>query len=156
VAVGRGRRRFADRKAELLRRWVAAAPDARLDSVMRGPLRAVLLWQIFATMRERFDGDRASGVDAVVEFRIRRAVRDTVDRYQVVMAGGRCTTTKHGEQAPTVALEMDSVSFLRLVGGAASAPGLVLRGRLSVRGDFLLAARLPRLLNIPAAPNERS
>jgi hypothetical protein len=55
-----------------------------------------------------------------------------------------------------VILEMDSVSFLRLVGGAAGAPGLVVRGRLRVGGDLLLAARLPTLLKIPRTRDERA
>lgn len=122
---------------------------------MRGSLRGILLWQIFTTMRQRFDGDRGRRVEAVVEFRIGRPGRRLVDRYQLVMAGGRCRRPRHGTLTPTVTLEVDSVSFLRLVGGVAGAPGLLLRGRLKVGGDLLLAARLPTLLNIPRAPDER-
>lgn len=143
------RRRLADRKAELLARWVGTASDERLDSVMRSPLRPVLLWQIFKTMRRRFDADRAPGIDAVVEFRIRRRRSGRADRYQVAMADGRCTATRWARRPPTVTLEMEGVPFLRLVGGAAGAARLVLSGRMSVRGDLLLAARLPALLNIP-------
>ncbi|MGZ6640556.1 MAG: SCP2 sterol-binding domain-containing protein [Solirubrobacteraceae bacterium] len=153
----RGRRAsFADRKAELLRRWVAGTPQQRLEAVMRSPLRRLLLWQIFKTMRQRVDAGRTAGVDAVVEFRIRQPTGSAVDRYQVAMADGVCRTTRHGEQAPTVALDMDSVSFLCLVAGAAGARTLFLTGRLRVRGDFLLATRLPTLLNIPRAPGRRS
>lgn len=154
-AVADYRRAYADRKAELLRRWVAGASDERLESVMRAPFGGVLRWQIFTTMRQRFDGDRASGLEAVVEFRIRRPGRQAVDRYQLAMAGGRCRRLKHAERSPAVTLEMDSPSFLRLVGGASGAPILMVTRRLKVRGDFLLAARLPGLLKIPRAPDER-
>ena len=123
---------------------------------MRGPLRRVLLWQIFATMCQRFDGDRGRRVDAVIEFKIGRTGRQRVDRYQLIMAGGRCRRPRHRRRTANVILEMDSVSFLRLVGGAAGAPGLVVRGRLRVGGDFLLAARLPTLLKIPRTPDERA
>jgi hypothetical protein len=122
---------------------------------MRGPLRRVLLWQIFATMRQRFDGDRGLRVEAVIEFRIGRPGRQRVDRYQLIMAGGRCRRPRHRRQAARVILEMDSVSFLRLIGGAAGAPGLLVRGRLKVAGDLLVAARLPTLLRIPRTPDER-
>ena len=116
---------------------------------MRGPLRGFLLWQIFRTMARRFDPGQARGLDAVVEFRVRRSVGAGVDRRQVVIADGRCTATSRGGRAPTVTLEMGPVTFLRLVGGADSALGLVLRGKLRVGGDPFLAVRLPALLNIP-------
>ena len=120
---------------------------------MGGPLRRALLWQIFKTMRQRVDGGLPPGVGAVIEFTIRRPGGHAVDRYEVVMANGRCTTSRHGTQAPMVALAMDSVSFLHLVTGTTGAPALLLTGRLRVRGDFLLAARLPRLLKIPRSPD---
>jgi hypothetical protein len=140
----------------LLARWVAGAADERLEAVMRGPLRVVLLWQIFATMRQRFDPGRAPRLHAVVEFRIRRPGRETVDRYQVTVTDERCTITIRGNQPAAVALEMGSAAFLRLVGGAAAAPGLLLKGKLKVRGDLFLATRLPRLLNIPRPPDRRT
>ena len=114
----------------------------------------MLRWQIFTTMRQRFDGERAPGLEAVVEFRIHRPGRQGVDRYQLAMAGGRCRRLRHSERSPTVTLEMDSASFLRLVGGASGAPILMVTRRLKVRGDLLLAVRLPGLLNIPRAPDE--
>jgi len=76
------RRWLADRKAELLARWVANASDAQLEVAMHPPLRRILLWQIFTTMRQRVD---AWPADAVVEFRIRRHRSPRVDRYQLSM-----------------------------------------------------------------------
>jgi hypothetical protein len=71
------------------------------------------------------------------------------------MAGGRCRRPRHRRQAARVILEMDSVSLLRLIGGAAGAPGLLVRGRLKVAGDLLVAAPLPTLLRFPRTPDER-
>ena len=136
----------------MLARWVAGAPPERLDAVMSGPLRGLLLWQIFRTMGRRFDPDQAPGLDAVVEFRIRGSRPGSVDRFQVVVAAGRCRATRGGGRAPTVTLDMGPVSFLRLVGGADGALRLILRGKLRVWGDPVLALRLPRLLNIPGRP----
>ena len=145
-------RPVADLKARLLARWVAGASTARLERVMRSPLRPILLWQIFRTMRRRFDPARAAGVDAVVEFRIRRSGGAPVGRFQVTIAGGRCTTRRDGDARPSVTLDMGPATFLRLVGGATGVPKLVLLGKLRVWGDPLLAARLPRLLRIPNTP----
>ena len=143
------RRPVAELKARALARWVAGASTARLERVMRSPLRRLLLRQIFRTMRRRFDPAQAAGVDAVVEFRIRRSGGGPVDRFQVVISRGRCTTSRGGGRRPSVTLDMGPATFLRLVGGAAGAPKLVLMGKLWVWGDPLLAARLPSLLNIP-------
>jgi len=151
-APGRRRHRVADLKAELLARWVSGVPTERLDTVMRSPLRGVLLWQIFRTMARRVDPAQAANVDAAVEFRIRRSDGGGPDRVQVVIADGRCTTSRRGGRIPTVTLDMGPASFLRLVGGADSALRLVLRGKLRVGGDPFLAARLPKLLNIPGRP----
>jgi hypothetical protein len=156
-AAGAGRRRrVADRKAELFRRWVADASDERLEAVMRGPLRPVLMRQILTTMCRRFDGDRGRRVDAVVEFRVGHPRSRPPDRHQLVMARGRCTRSRRRTEAPSLTLALDSVSFLRLVGGSASAPGLLVRGRLRISGDVVLAARLPALMNIPRSPVGRT
>ncbi len=150
------RRPLADGQAQMLRRWVAGASDDRLESVMRGPLRRVLLWQIFRTMGRRFDAERGGRVEAVVEFRVGRPGPGPADRRQLVMAGGRCRAPRRRTDAPTLTLELDSVSFLRLVAGSTGAPWLLLRGKLRIGGDLLLAARLPGLLRIPRAPDERA
>ena len=143
--------RIADFKARLFARWVAGASTPQLERVMRSPLRRMLVWQIFQTMCRRVDPAQAAGVDAVVEFRIRRSGGSSAVRTQVVIGGGRCTTRRGGERRPSVTLDMGPATFLRLVGGATGVPRLVLLGKLRVWGDLVLAARLPELLNIPKA-----
>ena len=139
-----------DRKAQWLARWVARASDEQLARAMRGPLRRLLIWQIFRTMRQRFDPDRAAGVNAVVEFRVLGGRRGRTDRRQVVIADRRCLTPARPAYPPTLTLELDPVAFLQLVGGVVGAWRLVLAGRLQVRGDLILALRLPRVLGIPS------
>ena len=61
---------------------------------MRGPLRGVVLWQIFRTIRQRAQPD--SRVDAVVEFRIGAgetvASTTTNSRLSTAGAGDRDAT----------------------------------------------------------------
>ncbi|MGZ6589995.1 MAG: hypothetical protein ACXVHX_37820, partial [Solirubrobacteraceae bacterium] len=59
---------FAELKAESLALWVRSSSERRLESVMRGRLGGVLLWQIFRTIAQRAQPD--ARVEAVVEFRI--------------------------------------------------------------------------------------
>ena len=146
------RRPLADRKAQWLARWVAQTSDERLARTMSGPLRRVLIWQIFRTMRQRFDPDRAAGVDAVVEFRVRGGRRGRMDCRQVVIVNRRCAIPLRPTHTPTLTLELEPVAFLQLVGGTVGAWRLVLAGTLQVRGDLVLAMRLPRVLDIPSPP----
>ncbi len=133
-------------------RWVRGASATQLQSAMHGPLHTILLWQIFTTMCQRCNAAQDPGLEAIIEFRIRRPGGRRVDRYWVAVADGRCASIRPGERTATVVLDMDAVSFLRLVGGATAPAVLLLRGKLKIRGNVLLAARLPNLLNIPAPP----
>ena len=143
---------FADLKARLLARWVAGAPDERLARTMGGPLRRVLIWQIFRTMRQRADAERVAGIDAIVEFQVRGGRHGRTDRRQVVIANGRCKTPARATRRPTLTVQLTPVAFLRLVGGASGPSRLVMTGGLKVRGDLLLAMRLPQVLGIPGRP----
>ncbi len=137
---------LADLKAEAFARWVCACSDRTLRSVMRSRLRPVLLWQIFRTIRRRALPEPR--VDAVVEFRITERRDGGVDRYRLTLADGRCRTSRRDE-SPALTLELGPVAFLRLVSGTAGTTGLVLTGKLKLRGQLLLALALPAALRIP-------
>lgn len=139
---------FADLKAEALAWWVRASSDQRLGSVMRSHVRRVLLWQIFRTISQRAQPERR--LNAVVEFRISGRRGGGIDRYQLLLADGRCRTSRHTRRTPAVSLELEPVAFLRLVGGTASPERLLLAGKLKLRGRLLLALALPSALRLPA------
>ena len=155
-AVGRRPRRrwLPDLKAEALAWWVSASSDHRLQSVMRSHLRTVLLWQIFRTIRQRAQPEKR--VNAVVEFRITGRRDGGVDCYRLTLADGRCTPSRY-DGPPALTLELGPVAFLRLVSGTASPAGLLLTGKLKLRGGLLLALALPTTLRIPGRrPRKRS
>jgi hypothetical protein len=138
---------FPDLKAQALAWWVTRASDERLQSVMRSRVRGVLLWQIFRTIRQRAQPD--AQVNAVVEFRITCRRDGGIDRHQLTLTDGRCRKARRAGRRPAVTLELAPVAFLRLVGGTASPHGLLIAGKLKVRGDFTLALALPRTLRLP-------
>ena len=142
------RRWFADLKAEALAWWVRTVSDQRLQSVMRSRRRRVLLWAIFRTIRQRARPD--ARVNAVVEFRITGRRDGAIDCYQFTLADGRGVTSKRGGRRPALTLELESVAFLRLAGGTASPPRLLLAGKLKLHGDLMLALALPTALRLPA------
>ena len=138
---------FADLKAEALAWWVRAASDARLRSVMHSPLRGVLLWEIFRTIRQRARPEKR--INATVEFRIGGRRDGGIDRYRLTLADGRCRASRRNGRRPALTLELEPVAFLRLVGGTASPQRLLLAGKLRLRGDLILALALPRTLRVP-------
>ncbi len=138
---------FADLKAEALAWWVRRASDQRLQSVMRSRLRGVLLWQIFRTICQRAQPD--TRLNAVVEFRITGRRNGSIDRYQLMLDDGRCRRARRGGRSPALTLELEPVAFLRLVGATASAPRLLIAGKLKLRGDLMLALALPAALRLP-------
>jgi SCP-2 sterol transfer family len=149
------RRLWSDLKAEALAWWVRRASQQRLRSVMRGRLRGLLLWQIFRTIRQRAQPD--ASLNAVVEFRITGRRDGRADRYQLMLADGRCRASRPGRRSPALTLELGPVAFLRLVSATASAPRLVIAGKLKLRGDLMLALALPAALRLPRrrAPSSR-
>ncbi len=138
---------FADFKAEALARWVRAAHEEKLESVMGSRLRQVILWQIVRTIGQRAAPDEH--LDAVLEFRITGRPDGDADRYQLTLAAGRCATSRRDLRQPTLTFEIDAVAFLRLTGGTVSVHRLILTRRLKLSGDLWLALSLPRMLRLP-------
>ena len=66
------------------------------------------------------------------------------------MAGGRAGPLEETPQAPTVRLQMDCETFLRLAGGRWTAKRAEEEGRLHVAGDRDLAERI--LSNMAVTP----
>ena len=91
-----------------------------------------------------FAPPRAKGVHAVVEWQIEAATGQ--ERVQMQIDDGAWGLAEdYREPSLTVGLCLSDLSDL--VAGRADATDLFLRQRLTVSGDFLLAARLPHFLS---------
>jgi putative sterol carrier protein len=142
-AIDAGTRAFAQ--------TVARTPDGRIERAMSPALlRGPILWTIFRVMPQRLDAKLARNARGVLEFRVRRPGSGPPDRYQVAIADGRARTRRNGTLKPTVAVEMGTVEFVRLIGGTVSAPELFMRGKVKVEGDVMAAARMSGLFRIPS------
>lgn len=111
--------------------------------------RELILGEIFRRMPEHFDARQAADVQATVEWRILRDDDRRHDSWHLIIEDGRCELRAGPAEAPTVIYELDGVDFIRLISGSASGPKLFLFGRLKIRGNLLLAARMPGLFVIP-------
>ncbi len=131
-------------------KFVKQADDRQLAEGLAAN-RELILDQIFAAMPGRLRQERAAQVDAVVEWEITGPPEGSCDRFQVLIRRGACTALRDGTDAPSVRYRIGAVDFLRLVGGNASGPQLFLFGRLQVRGDLILAARMPSMFDMPSS-----
>jgi putative sterol carrier protein len=125
-------------------------PDDRLAAAMSGPMRDVIVEEVFRRMPERLNRRAAAGVEATIAWRIGRPDVG-YDRYLVRVADGACTVERDGAGEPRVSLQMDSLTFCKLVTGNANPVLQFMTGKLSVRGDLMFAATVTRLFDIPTA-----
>ena len=113
--------------------------------------RELILGEIFRRMPERFEPSRAPNVEAVIEWRISERPDGGHDVYQLVIGSGTCTLAEDQHKEPRVVYEIQPLDFLKLISGNASGPQLFLVGRLKIRGDLFLAARVQSMFTLPSA-----
>jgi putative sterol carrier protein len=130
-------------------RTIGSTPDEQLAEGMRSEARGAILDAIFEQMAEHFDPAQAGALEAVVRFRIGGRADDQYDRFQLVIRDGACTAGRALTEDPKVTVTLDAVSFLKLITGNAKGPELLLRRKLSVAGDLMLAAKLGGVFRVP-------
>ncbi|MDQ3934215.1 MAG: SCP2 sterol-binding domain-containing protein [Actinomycetota bacterium] len=126
---------------------VREASDDQLEEGMREN-REVLLEEIFRRMPEQLDPARADDVDAVVEWQITRPDGEP-DRWQLTIREGRCTAARGAEADPDVSLRVGPVDFVKLITGVENGPKMFVFGRLRIRGNLMLAARMQGWFRMP-------
>lgn len=129
---------------------VRDATDDQLADGMRLN-RELILGQIFHRMGDHFDAHKAGKISAVIEWRITEADDVEFDRWQMVIADRRCSVRRDGDSKPNVTYTVGPIDFVRLISGTKSGPELFMLGRLKVRGNLMLAARMPSWFQIPGA-----
>ena len=107
-----------------------------------GPARRQSPGELLCELRDRFAPGRAQGVHAVVGFDV--DAEAGVERFQLVIREGRCSLADHPLPArATIVIGLEDLAAL--VEGRLDATSLFMSQRLRIRGDVLLAARLPYL-----------
>ena len=124
-------------------------PEERLEAAMSGPMRDVIVAEVFRRMPDRLNRCAAAGLEAAIAWRIRRP-DGAYDRYVVRVADGACSVEPEGEGEARVSLQMDSLTFCKVVTGNANPVMQFMTGKLSVRGDLMFAANVTRLFDIPS------
>jgi putative sterol carrier protein len=127
---------------------VREASDEQLAEGFREN-REALLGEIFRRMPERFDPERATDVAAVIEWQVTRPDGEP-DRWQVVIRDGTCTAEAGGQAEPDVSFRVAPVDFVKLITGVEAGPKLFVFGRLRIRGNLMLAARMQSWFRLPS------
>jgi acyl dehydratase/putative sterol carrier protein len=113
-----------------------AEPQTKEEKVTDGPG----LDEIFQGMQERFQPDRAAGVDATIQWRITDGGGE--QPYAITIKDGAFSWEHGTMDSPTVTLSTDSESFVALMTGKAQGPALYMSGKLRISGDLMLAQRM--------------
>jgi putative sterol carrier protein len=95
---------------------------------------------VFEGMPARFQPEKASGVDAQVQWLVADGGEEHA--YAVTVGNGTCTTERTRAESPRVTLSTDVVSFAKLMTGKAQGPQLYMTGKLKIQGDLMLAQRM--------------
>lgn len=96
--------------------------------------------EIFQGMQERFQPDRASGVDARIQWLIKDG--DEEQPYAVTIRDGSLSWERGTAENPTVTLSTDRESFTAMMTGKAQGAALYMAGKLRIQGDLMLAQRM--------------
>ena len=126
---------------------VREASDAQLEEGFREN-REVLLEEIFRRMPEQFDAERGGDVEAVIEWQITRPEGEP-DRWQLDIRDGRCICTRGGDAEPDVSYRLGPLDFVKLIPGVDQGSRMFVFGRLRIRGDLMLAARMQSWFRMP-------
>jgi putative sterol carrier protein len=127
---------------------IGQASHEQLGEAMAGPLRDQIIREIFKRMEDHYRGGAQSGV---IHWRITGRPDGGEDHWEVVAAGGKCSTSSAPATEPRVTLTLDGVEFLRLVSGNASGPAMFMTGKLKIDGDLMFSTQIQSMFRIPQA-----
>ena len=135
--------------AEQFAALVREASDEQLEQGLREN-REVLLEEIFRRMPEQLHPKRAAGVSAVIEWEITSPEGES-DRWHVVIRDGTAASERGSHPEPDVSYRVGPLDFVKLIAGAESGPKMFVFGRLRIRGNLMMAARMQGWFRMPTA-----
>jgi putative sterol carrier protein len=132
---------------------IAQASDEQIAEGMRVN-RELLLEEIFGRWPSQFEPEKARDVNAVIEWQITNPEGGGEDRWQLAIRDGACSVARDGTDDADVTFRVGPVEFVKLIAGAESGPRLFVFGKLKIRGNLMLAARVQGFFRnpTPAAP----
>jgi len=114
--------------------------DEEVAEKIRGAGTVGVLDAVFAGMRQRFQPDRAAGVDAKAQWLVSDAGEE--HPYVITVKDGACEIEPGRAESPRVTLSTDVASYAKLMAGRVPGPALYMSGKLQIQGDLMLAQRM--------------
>jgi putative sterol carrier protein len=130
-------------------RLVREATDDQLAAGLRASGK-LIVEGVVRGMPDAFAAESASGIEAILQWRVALKPDEPPTCWRLRIADGRCTMDDDPDAPADVTYDIGAVDFLRLVAGQLDGPQLFLTGRLRIEGDLVLAARMPSLFRPPA------
>lgn len=127
---------------------VKATPDSTITEVMNSDQRAGILDEVFGRMPSLFRADKAGATKAVIHWTISGGPNGS-DTYESVIEDGACTVTSKPERDPSLSLNMDPLTFLKVVSGNGNPMTLFMTGKIKAKGDLGLATQIAKLFDLP-------
>lgn len=116
---------------------------------MASPLGRLISDQVLAAMARQYDPAKEPDLDALIRWEVSGS-GDGADVHELVISEGRCRHRRGaGEAKPTTTLRLDRAALLDLALGSTNGPRAYLDGRVDIRGDLHLAARMGELFPLP-------
>jgi putative sterol carrier protein len=128
---------------------ISSVTDEQLREALSGPQREAIVGEVFRRMEQHFKPSSATGVDAVIHWKVTGPSDGVFDHYEVVLRDGSCAAGKEPRHEPRVTLTLDAVDFMRLVTGNAAGPMLFMSGKLKIEGDLMFSAQIQSMFTIP-------
>ena len=128
---------------------VKSTPDAKIAEVMASEKRTKILDEVFNRMPTFFRPDRAGDTATVIHWLITGGPGGSTDAYETVIENKTCTVTNTPGREPNLAMTMDGLTFLKVIGGTGKPVTLFMTGKIKTKGDIMLATSIPKLFDIP-------
>ena len=109
----------------------------------------LIIAEIFKRWPNEFDPSAAGDVNVVIQWQI-TAPDGTIDQWHIRVKDGTCAVAHGGADNPDVSFRVGQVDFLKLIAGVESGPKLFVFGKMKIRGNLMLAARVQGFFKAPA------
>ena len=114
--------------------------DEEVAQKFRAAGTGKVLDAVFSGMQQRFQPDRAAGVDAKAQWIVSDAGEE--HPYVITVNDGACEVEPGRAESPRVTLSTDVASYAKLMAGRVPGQALYMSGKLQIQGDLMLAQRM--------------
>ncbi|MCI0547961.1 MAG: SCP2 sterol-binding domain-containing protein [Candidatus Rokubacteria bacterium] len=101
--------------------------------------------ETFEAMPSKFRSDKASGVNATIQYEISG---DQGGAWHAVIKDGACKVSEGTAPTPNLTLAMSAQDWLDMIGGKLSGQMAFMSGKLKLKGDMGLAMKISSMFQV--------